>query len=392
MLTLIFINLWATIIALVRDMALERWYTIARRVATALVVLAVAGAVWFAQRSDAPTIEQVKRVVHSPAARIVLAPATVFAHVFAARTQHDFAVWTLASLGMIVAALLLVLAMDKGYMEAAVAASARRQTRLAGMAKGVVVPTNRPVRSLAIPSLVALGPARAIVKKQLITAFRTSRAWMITMVAAVGYGYFMSRMTAHDQTTPALVAMMPALVILLMFLPQSLRFDFRSDLDHIDFLKALPISATAIAAAELAVPSALLSFLGCLIAGGIGIFVDLPAEAVIMGALAVVPISVWVIGLENFMFLLMPTRLFSQGQASMVLSGRRMMMMLAKMGLFVVGGGLVFGAAYLVWSLSQSARAAFVAGWFMLSLVAGCLVLAVSWAFVRFDVSADMPV
>jgi hypothetical protein len=99
-----------------------------------------------------------------------------------------------------------------------------------------------------------------------------------------------------------------------------------------------------------------------------------------------------VIGLENFMFLLMPTRLFSQGQASMVLSGRRMMMMLAKMGLFVVGGGLVFGAAYLVWSLSQSARAAFVAGWFMLSLVAGCLVLAVSWAFVRFDVSADMPV
>lgn len=390
-LALIFINLWATLVALLRGVVEERVYAGIRKGMLAALLIGAAAIVWSVQDSASPTAE-LRRLASSMPARIALAPAGVFAHVFAAASAGESLLWVLACLGMIAVALLLVLAMDKGYMEAALAASQRRQTKIWSRARGAPVPSDRPARTLRLPDLKMLGPARAIVRKQLITAFRTSRGWMIAMVVALGYGYFMSRMINKSPDTPVVVGMLPALLVIVGFLPQALRFDFRSDLDNMDTLKALPVSGRAVTLAEMAVPCALLSLLGWLIACGAAVFADLPLPVLLMVILGTPPIALWVIGLENLMFLLMPTRLYSQGQASMVLSGRRLVLMLAKLGLFVVGGGVVGGVCFGVWTASKSGVATFAAGWGAVALIGALIVLGAARAFARFDVSADMPV
>jgi hypothetical protein len=391
-LALIFINFSTTVVALIRDMIEERAYALARKLGTLLLVVAVVAVVWLVRQSDKPTTQQMRDLADSTPVRIALAPARVFAHVFAAGTPGEFAGWVAACLAMIAGALLLVLTLDKGYMEAALAASQRRQTRITRMVRGVGTAADKPVRSMQLRGLGVLGPAQAIVRRHLITALRGSRAWMLAVVFALGYGYLISRIMGDKPDSPVLAGMMPALVILLMMLPQTLRFDFRNDLDHLEYLKALPLRARTVALAEIAVPTVILSLLGWAIAGGVAAFVGLPPSILLMVAMAVPPLAVWMIGLENFVFLMVPTRQFAHGQAGMVFGGRRMLLMLARLGLIVVGGGPVGAVSLGVWSATHSMPATYLAGWAALSLIAAAIVLAVAWAYARFDVSTDMPV
>jgi len=236
-----------------------------------------------------------------------------------------------------------------------------------------------------------LGPAGAVFRRQLITAVRTSKAWIITFLFAFGYGYFMSRMMGGNQHIPAAAGLAPGLAIILMMLPQMIRFDFRGDLDHLDYLKSLPMSATLVTLGELAAPVMILSIMGWLIAGGVAVFMDFSPGILAMAALGVVPVGVLIIGLENFVFLLMPTRLFAPGQASMIFSGRRIVLMLLRLALLVVSGVVISAAGFGAWAIWHSTAPTFIACWLAACAIAAGVVRAVAWAFAKFDVSLDMP-
>ncbi len=394
---LVFINLLTTIIALVRDTLEERMYTIARRIVLVLFFGGIGAVVYTVTRSGTPSFEEFKSVASSTPARVILAPASVFAHVFASRGLAEAAAWSSGCLGMCVAAVLVILRLDRGYMEAALAASQRRQQRIARMTRGVAIDAGKQVRAVRLPELGISGPAGAIIKRQLLTLVRTARGLVIFFVIALGYGYFMSRVAGNtmqakpDKPQGEIVALLPGLVVILMMLPQMLRFDFRGDIDHIDELKSLPAPSRTITLAELCVPSAVLTVMGWLITAGTAIFVGLPPNTGWIVALAVMPVAALSIGMENFAFLILPTRNFVPGQASMAFGGRRIVMLLTRLGLMVVTGGLVAALGSLAWFLTGSVPITSLACLLAMWIIVGLVVGAVSWAFSRFDVSVDMP-
>jgi hypothetical protein len=395
---LVFLNLLTTAVALVRDTMQERAFTLLRRALTVLLIGGIAGIMYYVNSTGAPTVESMHRLADSIPGLIITAPARAFTHVFNPRSPAEFVIYTATCLAMIMGAAGLVLVFDKGYMEAALNASQRRQLRMARFTRGVSIPTDKPARPVSLPSLARLGPPGAIVKKQLITAIRASRGWIIAFIMAAAYGYFVSHLmgkTNHIQgaNSPAAFAgLIPALAIMLMMLPQLLRFDFRSDLDHLDYLKSLPMSATAVAIAEIAVPSFILSLLGWLITGGIAAFMSLTPQTLAMTALAVPPIAILIMGLENLVFLLVPTRLYAPGQGAMTFSGRRVAMTIARFGLLVGGGSLITGAGFAAWALTHSLAGTYIACWLTLCLISLIIIKLIAWAFAKFDVSLDTPV
>jgi len=188
---------------------------------------------------------------------------------------------------------------------------------------------------------------------------------------------------------PILSSMAMFLVILF---PQMMRFDFRGDIDHLDDLKSLPISFRAVALAELAVPTALFALLALALALVGGVWFGLPVASLAMIALAIPPLALGVLALENFVFLLLPTRLFVPGQGgAFFFSGRRMLLMILRLVLFTVGGGVGAGVAAIAWWITRSTTIAYFAAWSVAVLLALLLTEAAARAFRSFDVSLDMP-
>jgi hypothetical protein len=390
-LSLTFINLLATIIALIRQTMEQRAYALARQALTALFLGAAAGVGWYATRSDRP-LDSLRALGETPLVHALTAPARVFAHVFASRTLAEFGAWAVACVGMIAGAVALVLALDRGYMEAALAASHRREAKLSGMRRGLLIAPGKPVRAVRVPDLSVFGPGAAIVRRQLVTALRASRGWLVLFVIAAGYGYFVSRYVLRHRDDPARIApLAPGLMILLTVIPQMLRFDFRGELDCMETLKALPMSARTVARAELAVPTAILTLQAWAVIAVAGALSALGPATLAMAALGAFPAAALVIGLENFVFLIVPTRLLAQGQASAAFSGRRIVMLLARLALILVGGGVVGAVGLAAWAASGSVAATFAACWLAAMLIAGAVVWAVAWAFERFDLSVDLP-
>jgi hypothetical protein len=377
------INLFATVVTLLREIVAEGAYKAIRWGAAIVVLGAVFGAAFHFGT------DTLQGRIGSAVVAAALAPARVFAHVLASRSTGELALWS--GLAILLDAVLVgcVLLLDKGYVEAALRASQRRQRLLDRVSKGTIfVASSKSQSAMELQPLQILGPPSAIVRRQAVSAWRTSRSWMLRLGVGLGlYGFFLSR-TAMG-AAPILSSMAMFLVILF---PQMMRFDFRGDVEHIDDLKSLPISFRAIALAELAVPTALFTALALALALGSGLWFGLPIASMAMIALAIPPLALGIVALENFVFLLLPTRLFVPGQGgTLFFSGRRMLLMLLRLALFTVGGGVGAGVAGLAWWITRSTTIAYFAAWSVAVVLALLLTEAVARAFRSFDVSLDMP-
>jgi hypothetical protein len=97
-------------------------------------------------------------------------------------------------------------------------------------------------------------------------------------------------------------------------------------------------------------------------------------------------------GVENFVFLLFPPRVSAFNPGDFLSMGRQMLLMFLKFGVFFVAGGfsgLAGVVAYLL--MGESWPAALTAAWIVLVCQALLILPGLSWAFNRFDVSADLP-
>ena len=176
-------------------------------------------------------------------------------------------------------------------------------------------------------------------------------------------------------------------------LTQNFAFDFRRDVDRMAALKALPLSAGAVAAGQLVAATLFTTLLQ--LAGFALVVVATDAFALrALFALALpLPALSWAaVCVDNAIFLLWPYRSVPEDPGDMGFMGRNMLIMAVKIalvGLLVVAAALAAGFV-----TRQAGGGALWAG----ATAAACLSVAcapltklVAWAFDRFDVSRDVP-
>ena len=149
--------------------------------------------------------------------------------------------------------------LDVSYLESAAAASERRYAKLARMRSagtlgGASVKAGK-VR-FGLPMLPWLGGAGPLAWRQLTAATRSYRALTILLIAGAVGGIGPALATASDDSGAEVLPWMLTGMGLFMslMLSQFFAYDFRADVDRIEVLKTLPVSAWKIVAGQLVPP------------------------------------------------------------------------------------------------------------------------------------------
>lgn len=405
LLLLNFVQLFTAAFSLLAHAIEERAYTRVRQVVLWGILLALISSVtyawWAAGGLDDPSAVLV-RWESSPALQYGLMPLRWFFRVIAAR-EHNALFWgyVLSAVAVDVGLFLMVMRLDGHYLETAAKVAERRAAALERLRSGGLAntggvasaeTTSRRRRVPTPPWLFGVGP---IVWRQMLGAVRSHRVLFVlavaTLVALAGPLIAMSSSGKAD--SPAMPHTLAAIgLVMSIMLSQIVAFDFRADLDRIELLKTLPLSPWQIAAAEVLTPALILSVFQI---GLTGIIYAVFGGIHLLFAIVIVlswPLNFMLMGVENGLFLLYPTRMAPAAPGDFSHAFRQMLTMMAKM--LVLGLGVLIGAVAGAIGLLVSAGS-FVVAVLVAAVPIVLLALAtipfVAWAFARFDVSRDMP-
>jgi hypothetical protein len=293
--------------------------------------------------------------------------------------------WALLALSANAMLVLVVLRLDANFIERSVATSQRVYLKLQRLRAGQGwMNLSRPSATRwRLPMLARWRGAGPIAWRQLIGAMRGSRGivYFILIVAAL-IGFAVGSMPDLSLAEFATVVL-PMLAF--TFLPQMLRFDFRSDFDNFDMLKTLPVSPMAIAIGELIAPTVFATLLEWPILLAIGIGGGEWKMTLAMSVFLPV-INLLIFALENLIFLWYPQRLANAAEFSGM--GRRMLTAMAKfLGAGIVGA-VASTAGMTVYFISGSMSWALTTVWLIVTASALVAIPLVARAFQRLDVSA----
>jgi hypothetical protein len=340
--------------------------------------------------------ELLDRLESSPVLQVAAWPFRPSVMAFTA--EHlwpELAGWSFQGLAVLAALGIGVLALDAEYYEATAVASTRiyDQARARMRGRTTACAYRTPIRLPMLPWWGGIGPG---LWRQLATAVRfPGRFFMLLLLhlacllpmlwtAGVGRGL-------PAAASPGAVVVFAILASLSLAASMLTGFDFRSDLDRMDTLKALPIPPWALVIAEIAVPTLMLTVAQatclCLLAG---LRSDTPYLLDVLVFLP--PYNALLVEVEAILFLWYPNRVVPGSSMDFTMMGRQLLLLFAK--LIVVGfsagvavglGGLFYG--FLVPSVPLTLMLTWL---FMASFVAALIPLAVS-AFQQFDVARDAP-
>ena len=314
------------------------------------------------------------------------------------------------TLGLLVNLLLLfvVFSLDANYLEASSAYSSRVYAQIQRLRGGPTVsggsdspsPPAQPRRGL--PMLPRLGGIGPVVWRQLTTVMRSpGRLVGLVVIQAVFVGVMLS--VAREAGGGLVSIMITGVIMMSLFTTTMLPFDFRGDLDRLEALKTLPLPPWRLALGQIATPALILGALQWVMLGGLAAveYVRAPAHNaahwaellwLLAGAAIVVPINFLLFGLENVLFLLLPSRLMATTPGDFQTIGRNVLLMLVKMLTFGLVGGLASLVGWVAFMASgQSALLALAAVWIVLADCAAILVPVAGLAFTRIDLSRDKP-
>jgi hypothetical protein len=392
-LAMIFLQLFSMCLVLVGQTVAERAFTRGRKILLALVVLGVAGGFYSATRNGEPLSREVilRWVRGSAAARVVLAPFSVFGQVATAkRLSVDLPMWAAAAIGVDLAVLLGVLWLDADYLETAAASSERAYARRMRGRRGQGFTSKALSGSVRLPVLPRLAGTGPLAWRQLTGAARTARTTLIVLaLATLLAAAFIRRFLQTD-------ALPPVLGIagwLTLFTTNLLRFDFRGDLEVMDSLKALPLAPWTVVLGEVTAPVTILSCLHFLLL--IGLAVVEPDHRMLVGSVAIVviPLNLLFSLIENLIFLVFPVRELQVSPGDLQGTGRRMIVLVLKlMGVIVVGGVAFVGAAVVYTFCGRSLALACATAAVVLLCADAGLVPVLAMAFRGFDPSVHTPV
>lgn len=390
----LFVQLLHLAVTLLAATVAERAFTLGRRLVLAGAGVALAGGLVLSFAGEGGAGAVVERFRASWVGTGVLAPFEVFGRIAGARNWFpELAGWAAAGVALNAAMALVVLWLDADFLEASVGASQRLYERLQRARSGTLVHADRgggKPRRIARPRW--WGGAGPVAWRQLVTAARSAKGLMILFLiigAAVALpAVFQSRLSSIT-VWPAVVGMG---VSSLFYFPQMIRFDFRGDVDRLETLKALPLSATAIVLGELFTPVLMTTVLQVVVIVVLGVLQ--PDLWPILGTCTafLVPANVLIFGLENLVFLLYPYRLAAAGGLDLQVFGRQMLIMFGKFVVLTLTGGLAAAIGGLAYLVTGQSVAAFASGaWLSVLVMAAGMVPLMGWAYGRFDPSRDTP-
>jgi hypothetical protein len=398
-LSLAMLQLAAMVTALACQIVAEAAYNRLRKLILSVVVLAliVGAAEALARRPVLGALALAEGMRSTWAGAIVLAPATIFTNVVFARTWlPDLVAWGALALLVDLVLLIAVVRLDADYLEAAAATSSKiyEQLRRIKQGGGFAMPASARASRIRLPNPRHLGGIGPIAWRQLLLAMRTSRHVFVTVIFLAALYLAGIRFSPPQAEIVALATSAGiGLVVYLTFLfSLQVPWAFRGDLDHIEFLKTLPVHPLALSIGELAAGVLVLSMLQIALLIVFAAAAPASAAAFLVAAVFSVPINGVMFGLGNLIFLLYPIRLVAGATFDFQSFGKMMISLMLKCVLLVPLLAIPAGAGAVAYLATGFWWPAFALGaWIVLVCELVPLARLVSWAFVRFEPGVDTP-
>ena len=403
---LLFFNLLGIAVGLASNTVAAFATSVRRRVVVAGLVVLAAGAVWSSGKEvfSLPLPEALARLETSPVVRAATLPFRPFIEVYAAgRVGPGMLGWAAVCLGMVAAMAVVVFAIDAQFLETSAASSVRIYAQLQRMRQGGGLMPGRGLgakkakkargRLAMLPWWGGVGP---ILWRQVATALREPTRLIILAVILVLPGLItLLGRSAPGEAGPGKIAAMALLGTALYasaLFSAAVAFDFRGDVDRMEELKALPIHSLPLTIGQLATPVLIFTLPGSLaFVLGSPYFGRVAATDFLLVAF-IGPMSALLIGIDNLLFLVFPTRTTQATSADFTSMGRQVLLLLAKALLGGVTVMLSVLLAVLVHYLTGGSWTwAYIAALCVPTIAAASLVPAIALAFRRFDVAADTP-
>jgi hypothetical protein len=360
-------------------------------IALAALVIGAAASFWQAGVFEVgPDINRWLTAIESSwIARALFAPFVVFNRMICAQTGWQFAGWGSAALAITLTVAASILRLDGNFLEASLVASQRRYELMQRAIRGGGVPTigARGKPRLSLPRFPRLGGAGPIAWRQLLQLIRGSGRLIFVVPALLGplIGLLMARQTPGDPP----LAMIISMTLLIGFLVSTIiPLGLRTDLDHVDAIKSLPIRSTAIVTGSVAAAILYITAVQLMATVAYSAVLGGWSQSASLAIAFAIPLNLLLVASDSVLVLLFPSvRRFVPGD---VLVGMRVMLVsLAKMAFALVAAGLAALFVALVWLVAgESLPAMAAAGWLVLSLEGIATIWAASALFAHYDPSS----
>lgn len=330
-----------------------------------------------------------------PLGMVLFAPFEAFSRlILAKRLWPDIALWTAVTLAINAALILIVLRLDKAYLDAALHSSQRFAAMVERVQRGGLLAIWGVPLRWRLPAPPRWGGVGPILWRQTTHAMR-SLPTLLSMGAVVLFVLVAPQVFLQKIDTPLFeamsVALMAAVFQLTLIFTMMLRFDFRGDLDQIDWLKTLPVSSLAVAVGQLIVPTLIATIVQASLLIGLSFCFERATQLLLVTSLFTLPVNLLLFALENLLFLLFPSRSVAFNPGDLQGFGHQIVLFIVKMTILFSGLTAAFILGTLVYLLTESAEMGVLTIWIVIMSGAIAIVPAVAWAFRRFDPSLDRP-
>lgn len=388
-LTLMFLQLFNAATGLFIQWLGRYFYVlIERRYVYMMLIALLAVSAWYFAGNSSGVDGALTRFQSSILGILLLAPFNVFVHIFMAKSIFpDLLGWTTLGLAMNVGLLCVIILLDGHFHEVSTAKSLELHKRWERACRGGLLWSTQPLvicSSMLLPVLGGIGP---VAWRQLLSSIRSSSKTLLVFLAmAIIAGPIMVNASANFSKWSLFGGVFVAGVFVL---PRTLVFDFRSDLENMGNLKALPLEPWKISIGQLASPVLLTCLIELILLVSAAVFLDTGSRFMLICISPfLLPFNLLLYEIENLFFLFFPARLVPVGRADFDFLGRTLIGYAVTTTFLIVSCGLAAGAGHVALNAMGWPWPAFViVAWLSLMLIALLMLPLLSWAFNRFDIS-----
>ncbi len=324
--------------------------------------------------------------------RAVLAPFGVFSCVMRSEAYSELASWAMPALAINVCVAVAILALDQGFLEASLEASQRRHQVLERLKRTGGVPSigARSKPRLGLPMYPRLLGAGTIAWRQSLEMVRSSGRLLLVLPAVVG-PFAAIVLSTSKRAGSSVEIMIFALVLTTGFMVTTmLQLGLRTDLDHVDVIKTLPLSSQRIVWGSVGASVLYLTLVQIIVAGAmlaaVGRWVPMAAAAIAVA----VPVNVLFVAIDSALVIVFPSaRRFMPGD---LLAGIRLMLVnFVKFATAIVAVGIAGAVVAALYFLFRGLPiVAYLAGWCVLCIEGLFTVLVAAWLFQHYDPSEQV--
>ncbi len=394
-LALCFMMLFGMLMLLIRHSISQRAFTTLRQVLLGVIVflLGVAGYLVLV-KIEAQTLWQgIKQFPETRWGEILLFPFLSYSNTMMAESLGEFVMWGTAALGLNVILLGLIIRLDTNFLETALHISRKiyQRSKAAKKSGRVAVFKTKKEAKRSFPMLPRWGGSGPILWRQILSAFRNSKnvLFMIPLFLIIVFPILIRN---REIGQGEIWGFLGLILWMSIFFTQWVAFDFRAEIDRMEWLKQLPISSMAAALGEILVPTCIYVALELLLLGGIAILQPEAALTFLTAMVFIIPVNFMIFGVENFVFLLFPVRMVQTTPGDFQHMGRIMLFFLLKLIVILLALGLAaLLGIFFYFLFLKSMLMGIIGAWIMLVLCALAFLPLTAWAYNRFDVSVHTP-